>query len=186
VARGAEMLRDGRLHGDRRQALLMISALQSAVFNELLDARAATYDRLLEGDVAMTHATGLCFVVREPEREAERLASFQVSATGPIFGSKMQRPRGAAAALEDAAMARLDLPPANALQVPRGLRLYGGRRVLRIRLEDVRTAWDAGVLELEFTLPAGSYATVLVTELFADKLDEGTNTHPLEDADEAH
>lgn len=186
VARGAALLRGGRLHGDRRQALLMVSALQSAVFNQVLDERADTYDRLLEGDVAVSHATGLCFLVRDPERERDRLASFEVSATGPIFGTKMQRPRGAAAALEDAAMARFDLPPASALEVPRGLRLHGGRRALRIRLDDVRSAWAGGVLELEFTLPAGSYATVLVAELFPGKLDEAGSSLPPEDADEAH
>ncbi|HEX9731520.1 MAG TPA: tRNA pseudouridine(13) synthase TruD [Thermoanaerobaculia bacterium] len=185
VARGTEMLRGGRLRGDRRQALLMISALQSAVFNQVLDARADSYDRLLEGDVAMTHATGLCFPVREPEAETERLASFEVSPTGPIFGTKMQRPRGAAAAIEDAAMARFDLPPASALALPRELRLHGGRRPLRIRLEDVRSDWDDGVMGLDFTLPAGSYATILVAELFPGKLEEGTNDLP-EDADEAH
>lgn len=186
VARGAELLRSGQLRGDRRQALLMISALQSAVFNQVLAERAATLDRLLAGDVAVSHATGLCFVVQDPEREAARVASFEISPTGPIFGTKMQRPRGAAAALEDAVMARFELPSANALAVPRSLRLHGERRALRIRLEDARARWDDGVMELAFTLPPGSYATVLVEELFPDKLDEGPNDHPLKDADEAH
>ena len=41
--------------------------------------------------------------------------------------------------------------------------------------KDVEAAWDDGVLELTFELPAGSYATVLLEELFGEGLEEGAD-----------
>ncbi len=186
IKRGAEILAGSRVRGDRRHALLMVSALQSAVFNRVLDER--DLDQLIAGDVAVVHATGGHFLVNDPASESARLKSFEVSATGPLFGTKMQRPRGDAAKLEDAAMAHFDLPPSIALRPPSGLRVYGARRPLRVRLEDVRTEWADDTMMLVFTLPAGSYATVLVEELFAGEVEEGQRpaVDPVEDADEAH
>ncbi len=83
-------------------------------------------------------------------------------------------------------MARFGLSQEDSLKAPRGLRIYGARRPLRVRIGEVGTRWAEGALELEFTLPAGSYATVLVGELFPGELEEGRpQTDPLED-DEAH
>lgn len=186
--RGAEILRRPSFHGDRRDALLMVSALQSAVFNQVLDERAGRLGRLLDGDVVVVHATGGHFVVRDLRADQSRAESFEVSPTGPIFGTKMLRPRGEAAALEAAVMERFGLPPLAALEVPRGLRVYGDRRSLRIRITDVRHEWSDGSLLLELTLPSGSFATVLVEELFPGRLEDasGGGGHPSEDADEAH
>jgi tRNA(Glu) U13 pseudouridine synthase TruD len=50
---------------------------------------------------------------------------------------------------------------------PRGLRLRGGRRSLRVRPEDVSLERDGDALALRFRLPRGSYATVLLEEVFA-------------------
>ncbi|MCP4664155.1 MAG: tRNA pseudouridine(13) synthase TruD [bacterium] len=170
VARGAEILRSQRVSGDRRHALLMLSALQSAVFNRVLARRSASVDRLLPGDVAFFHDTGIQFLVEDPEAEATRVATFEISPTGPIFGTKMKVPRGEVAALENEVMAEFDLPGLQKLTVPRGVRLHGGRRALRVQPKGVRSEWADGTFQLEFELPAGSYATVLLEELFPDDL----------------
>lgn len=188
VERGAEILRRPSFRGDRRHALLMVSALQSAVFNEVLEARAGRLDQLLDGDVAVAHQSGGCFVVKDPEMEKSRVESFEVSPTGPIFGTKMLHPRGEAAKIEEAAMDRFDLPPLSELEVPRGLRVYGDRRSLRVRLGEVRQEWNDGSLLLDFTLPSGCFATVVVEELFPGRLEDASSGggHPSADADEAH
>ncbi len=173
VERGRRILASRYLRGDRRRALLMVSALQSEVFNRVLERRTAALDELLPGDLAIVHATADYLLVTDPAAVADRVAAFEISATGPIFGTKMRRPQGEAAALEDAVMTELDLPAAGRLFLPRGLRLFGDRRPLRVRPKDARAVWRDGVLELRFELPAGSYATVLLEELFPEGFEEG-------------
>ncbi len=173
VERGRDILASTRVKGDRRRAWLMVSALQSAVFNEVLKRR--PYDQLWPGDVAVVHATDDWFWVDDPATEAARLASFEVSPTGPVFGTKSKRPRGQALELEQKVMAVLDLPPIEKLLPPKGIQIYGDRRALRVRPQRASLFYRAEeqALQLEFELAAGSYATVLVEELFGGPIDEG-------------
>lgn len=172
VERGVEVLLSERVKGNRQTAWLMVSALQAAVFNRALELREAPLDALVPGDVAIVHATGETFLVAEPP-DPGRLERFEVSPTGPIFGTKMTWPRGETAELERRAMAELGLGDPRRLALPRGLKLFGDRRPLRVRPAGAASAWRDGALELEFQLPAGSYATVLLEELFPEGVDEG-------------
>ncbi|MEE8525061.1 MAG: tRNA pseudouridine(13) synthase TruD [Thermoanaerobaculia bacterium] len=173
--RGARILESARLFGDRRRAWLMVSAFQSQVFNRVLERRSGALERLLQGDVAIVHATGDLFVVADPDAESERLARFEISATGPIFGFKMRTPSGEAAEIERQVMAEFDLPPRGPASTPRGLKLYGDRRPLRVQPRDAAAELRDDALELRFELPAGSYATVLLEELFPDGFEEGAD-----------
>ena len=171
--RGARLLQQDRLKGDRRQAWLMVSALQSAVFNRVLERRPVAVWELLPGDLVRVEGSGDLLPVENPEEFAERLSAFEVSPTGPIFGGKMKRPTGAVAVLEAAAMMEYGLPGNGHMALPRGLRIYGDRRPLRVRPRSVRSEWRADrSLYLTFELPAGSYATVLLDELFPDGVEE--------------
>ena len=49
---------------------------------------------------------------------------------------------------------------------PPGIRLRGARRALRVRLEAADAVAEGDALRLRFTLPAGSYASVALEELF--------------------
>ena len=79
----------------------------------------------------------------------------------------MRAAAGAVRELEESVWQEMDLPSWNDLELPRGLNVDGARRALRVpvigasldRIED-----DA--FQLRFELPAGSYATVMVEELF--------------------
>ncbi len=159
-ARGAEILQGGSWGGrggDRRHALLMISALQAAVFNRLLDLRAAhgvAVDQLMAGDLAVVHATGALLVIDDATAEGGRLERFELSPTGPIFGTKMRRPRSEAEELERQAMRDLGLPGGRFFDAPRGLRLYGDRRPLRARVEEATAQSQGETLQLDFILPA--------------------------------
>jgi tRNA pseudouridine13 synthase len=161
---GQRLLTGGLRLRDRRRARFLLSALQAAVFNAVLAERRATLDRVEVGDVAVVHASGGLFRVEEPEREAPRAAAFEISATGPIFGTRVLEPRGAAAERERAALEARGVVLEN-LKAPPGIRLRGARRPLRVRPEHASAEPLAGALRLVFTLPPGSYATVLVEEL---------------------
>lgn len=173
--RGRRVLAGHPARGGRRTAWLMLSALQAQVFNEVLDRRADALDEVWTGDVALVHATGELAWVDDAADWDVRVKAFEASATGPIFGTKMRRPRGPAAVLEAAVLNDFDLPDLDALRLPKGVKLFGDRRPLRIRPEDAACSFDgdAHVLQLKFRLPVGSYATVLLDELFPDGYEEG-------------
>jgi tRNA pseudouridine13 synthase len=112
----------------------------------------------------MVHGSGGSFVVEDVERERPRAAAFEISATGPIFGTRLLQPVGPAAERERAALTYYGIDMEN-LRVPRGIKLRGARRPLRVRPADATAEQEEGALVLAFTLPPGSYATVLVEEL---------------------
>jgi tRNA pseudouridine13 synthase len=67
---------------------------------------------------------------------------------------------------ERALYRELGLPSRETLRLPRGVRLRGARRPLRVRPEAAGCeSLGGGVVRLSFALPPGSYATVLVEEL---------------------
>jgi len=152
---------------DRRAARFLLSALQSEVFNAFLTARPLALDAIEEGEVAYLHASGGAFVVEDLAREAPRVASFEISASGPIFGTKLLAPRGAAAEREAAALRAAGVP--ERIVPPRGIKLRGARRPIRVPVPDLRAeALATDAVRLAFTLPAGSYATVLADALFTE------------------
>jgi tRNA pseudouridine13 synthase len=148
---------------DRREARFLLSALQAAVFNDVLAARGEGFDGVEVGDVAVVHASGGLFRVEDAAREAPRAAAFEISATGPIFGTRTTEPAGAVAERERALLEAHGIP--QPLRPPRGIPLRGARRALRVRPAGLALARVETGLELRFALPAGSFATVLLEEL---------------------
>ena len=160
------LLERGELGRDRRAARFLFSALQAEVFNACLAARLLPLDVVEVGEVAFLHASGASFVVEDEANESARAASFELSAAGPIFGTKLLPATGAPAQREQAVFHAHGIP--EPLRLPPGLRLRGARRPIRVRPEDARCERvGADAVRLVFTLPPGSYATVLVDTLFA-------------------
>jgi tRNA pseudouridine13 synthase len=158
-------------------ASFYISALQSAAFNRVLDARlrASTFDRLQEGDLAMKHDNGAVFAVDAPTLAdpdtTRRLRALEISPTGPMWGPDMLRAGPAIDRAELAALAELGLCPD---QLAAGLKrldvdLSGQRRALRVPL--LYPEADAGgdehglYVRCSFELPAGAFATVVMEEI---------------------
>jgi len=121
----------------------------------------------------MRHDSGGVFLVEDAARESERARAFEISPTGPVFGPRMTWPGGAVAQRERAVMAEHGLDP-DALRLP-GVRARGARRALRVRPGALAFEADGEDVLLRFDLPAGSYATVLVEELFGS-FEEGMLT----------
>jgi tRNA pseudouridine13 synthase len=160
------LLAGGSPGRDRRAARFLLSALQAEVWNACLDARPLPLDALESGEVAYVHASGASFVVEDEAREAARAATFEISASGPIFGTRLLEARGAAGERERAALRACGVP--EALRPPAGIRLRGARRPYRVRPEDAAAEAVADdAVRLRFTLPPGSYASVLAEALFA-------------------
>ncbi|HKJ25381.1 MAG TPA: tRNA pseudouridine(13) synthase TruD, partial [Myxococcota bacterium] len=89
--------------------------------------------------------------------------------TGPMIGTRSGRrdpaPTGAPAAREAAAAEHWGIDLAAPFALPRGMRLPGARRALRVRPGEARAEHEGERLRLSFTLPSGAYATVLLEEI---------------------
>lgn len=172
AAQGRAILLGQGQRPDRRKASFLISALQSELFDRVLEKR--PIDRLLPGDVGFVHATGETLWLRGNEEEQQRADRFELSPTGPIFGSKMKQPRQEAARIEREAAAELGLPRLETIEPPKGLRLFGDRRSLRVKPQELTLAYspEERILELRCVLPPGSYATVLLEELLPGGFEE--------------
>jgi tRNA pseudouridine13 synthase len=158
----------------RRRFLLKLalSAVQSDLFNQALTERIG--DRLLHtvlpGDVMEVTASGGKFVVEDAATEQSRITAGETAITGPLFGPKMKSPTGVVAERERRLLDRAELAPEAFANF--GDLLSGSRRLYVIRPSGLTMAADPQGVRLEFTLPAGVYATTLVARLFrmADEL----------------
>jgi tRNA pseudouridine13 synthase len=155
----------GRAPGKPFLRKLLVSALQAALFNATLGARLARgpLTAVLEGDILRKEDTGGLFVCADPQLDAERAARWEISPTGPMFGARMKSPGGASLALESEVLTRWGIDDACLARA--GKFGEGTRRALRVRPERVECERQHADLVLQFDLPRGSYATVLVEEL---------------------
>jgi tRNA pseudouridine13 synthase len=144
---------------------LLLSAVQSEVFNRVLIRRLDTIDRISDGDLAWRHDSGGTFTVVVPAAEQPRCDAFEISPTGPLPGPKMLRARGAVGAMEDAVMAELELD----YEAFAAFRSHpGGRRPLRARVLEPVVSAEAGGLRIGFGLGPGSYATSVLRCLLVE------------------
>jgi tRNA pseudouridine13 synthase len=164
LAAAAAMFAGGR-RARREQRSMLLSAARSAIFDQLLSWRVARGDwnRLLRGDVAALAGSSSWFTVEEVDASLDaRLADFDVHPSGPLWGSGETATAGEVAELELAAAQHY-------ADLRDGLLAAGGsrmaRRPLRVRPDAFHWAQDGNVVELSFTLPAGSYATSVLREI---------------------
>ncbi|RKH05990.1 tRNA pseudouridine(13) synthase TruD [Corallococcus sp. CA053C] len=153
---------------DRFQRKLYLSAFQSRLFNQALVQRleAGTFATALLGDVLRKEETGGLFVCEAPEVDGPRVAAFEVSPAGPMFGPKMTASRGEVAEAE----ARLLVDAGITLSdfVRGGDETEGTRRPYRVRLGAPDLTVDGEDAVLTFELPRGAYATEVLHELLKD------------------
>ena len=143
---------------------LYLSAYQSYLFDKVVEQRLQGIDQILVGDLAWKHLNGACFLVEDFVAEAPRAAGFEISASGPIFGCRMTAPAGAVLLMEQGILQAEDIQ-GNDFDLGGGLRMEGERRPLRVPLGDATVLVEGDMLQLEFNLPKGSYATSVVREI---------------------
>jgi len=172
---GLAIFNGERQERDGKKRRFLLSALQSAVFNEVLLQRQqdGTVRRVLSGDVLQKTDTGGVFYSDDAAADQLRLDAGAVTTTGPLPGTRvLQPPAGTEAfALESAIAARYGLT-AEALKATRH-DLPGARRPLVVPVtedlpqHDLPDEKTPGTLRLSFQLPSGSYATTLIEAIGA-------------------
>lgn len=160
---------DARPPRDRRLRDLLVSALQSAIFNRVLAQRIERgwFATALLGDVMQKHDTGGLFDVADPSAEQPRVDRLEISPTAILPGKKARQGSGAMRELEAEAMKSSGVSDEDLARFADGT-----RRTLRYPLDAdakitalTQDAIDANGYRLEVTLPSGAYATVLLDEL---------------------
>jgi len=153
---------------------LWVNAFQSAVFNEVLGCRLkdGTWNTILEGDVVWNHEGGGRTFVATPEDVRsvaieERISTFSISPTGPLWGAKMRLPTENVLKLEQSVLSSFDVDAEHLAKIKKIAK--GARRPLRVQVAnqvmEVGADHVGDFVELKFELPAGSYATVVIDKL---------------------
>jgi tRNA pseudouridine13 synthase len=164
AARGRAIVMGEKPPRDRKVARLLVSSLQSELFNQWLVARIADglYARVLAGDVLHKVGGGM-FTCEDAATDEARLGAGELVVTGPMFGAAMRSATGEAGAREDALLGGAGLTRdsfASVKQIAEGT-----RRDASIQIGEAGVAAIDGTLEVRFTLPGGAYATAVMREL---------------------
>jgi tRNA pseudouridine13 synthase len=147
----------------RFDSKLLSSVLQSEIFNRYTHRRLTDDRELLLGEVVRLEGTGSHFVVEDLQAELQRYRAGDLHRTGPMIGPKGLQAKDDARSLEEEIVAECGLDEAALIAL--GRHAPGTRRDLLLRAEGLTLAPERdGRLVVEFVLPAGAYATVLVRE----------------------
>jgi tRNA pseudouridine13 synthase len=169
ATRGLELVLDGRMKGRESIQIkrFLISSLQSLLYNHNLRLRLerGVFAGVLLGDVAKKFETGGSFTVEDVATDSARALALELSSTAPLYGRKIMPARADALALETEVLGLFGLDWQHFSS------RKGARRSTRIRLEDYKLEPAEDGFWLEFSLPKGSFATVLLREIMKNNVD---------------
>jgi tRNA pseudouridine13 synthase len=181
AAVGLAILRGTRRERDHRRRTLLLSAAQAAVFNRALALREASGGllRVRTGDVLQKVTSGGLFITEDTAVDQARVDAGELCPTGPLPGGREREPPPGteARALEDEALAAIGATREDFARA--GRHLPGARRPVVVPLTlgdppavvehvDATASSPAHAVRVRFSLPAGSYATVVVMSLTVD------------------
>ena len=153
----------------RHKRSIWLSAVRSALFNRVLAARieAGNWNQPLPGDAFQLQGKSAVFAADVIDAEIEtRCSAGEIHPTGPLCGSGEVMVTGEAAALEQAVLESCS----DWIDGLNNFRMNHARRALRVAPGEL--SWEQEAQDqwvVSFSLPAGSYATSLLYELFEVK-----------------
>ncbi len=157
---------------------LALSAGQSGLFNHYLGRRLTDgfLRKVLPGDVMAKIPFGGMFVAEDVGTEQKRFDAREIVTAGPIFGRKtfpaaLEAAQREAATLEAFGVRKEDFGGFGKL-------VQGTRRHNFVYLDDFAAEREEGGLRVTVTLPAGSYATVLLREIMKKETAEEFSGEP--------
>ncbi|MCU1715841.1 tRNA pseudouridine(13) synthase TruD [Pseudomonas sp. 5P_3.1_Bac2] len=176
VAHARHFAANNSLPEKRNVRSRVLSAARSYLFNQILAQRVAAgnWQQAMPGDLLAFTDSRSFFPAAEAECSDPRLAALDLHPTGPLWGEGQSTASGFAQQLEQ----KLAEQEAQLVNWLAQAQMSHERRILRLPIE--RLAWHypgLDILQLEFVLPAGCFATVLVREL-VDLLPAGPTDNP--------
>lgn len=162
------LLAGGRGPRGRFERKMLVSALQSSLFNTYLAGRidAGLFTRPIPGDLFRKCDTGGMFTTEDLDEATRRMAAWEVSPTGPMFGPRMRWPVGEARERERQLLETEGITDAHLARF--GRLGEGTRRPIRVRPVDLALDVDGDALRLAFQLPSGAYATAVMREVLKE------------------
>jgi tRNA pseudouridine13 synthase len=164
LLRGEETPEVRRAARDRFLRRLSISAYQALLFNRWLAERMADglFAGALRGDVMKKLDSGGLFECSDPTADAPRVARFEISPAGPMFGHKLRPAAADALAREERILRGESMALSDFARG--GGEAEGTRRAARLPVR-IAIEPEADGYRARFELPKGSYATVVLGEL---------------------
>lgn len=164
LVKAGQLLFDGVKVKNRFLKGFYYSAARSYLFNLILSERIKqhSWNKALPGDVMQLAGTNSLFTIETPDDLiAERVSSFDISPTAPLWGLGTELSSREALDVQKTALKDYQ-------SWCEGLELHKlerSSRALVLQVNDLAWAWKDGMLLLNFKLAAGSYATSVVREL---------------------
>lgn len=152
---------------ERNKRSFILSAARSAMFNQVVSDRLAqqgSLGKVLAGDALQLTGRGSWFVAEAAELESlqQRVDNNELRVTAPLPGAGEWGTREDALAFEQNSLAS----EAALIALMDRERVDAARRAMLVIPRDFRWEWqDDATLEMNFWLPAGSFATSVVREL---------------------
>jgi tRNA pseudouridine13 synthase len=157
-AGGRSRGRDARFHSH-----FYPSVLQAEFFNRYINLRLNVKDTALAGEYVRLANTGSWWQVDDAAAATRRLLDGDLELTGPLPGGRLRPSRDSALQMESETAAQLDWTDKELYAL--GRFADGTRRDALMRPQAPEVSVEAGVAIVSFSLPAGSYATVVAREL---------------------
>ncbi|CAH0135108.1 MULTISPECIES: tRNA pseudouridine(13) synthase TruD [unclassified Pseudomonas] len=176
VAHARHFAERGELPDKRNVRSRVLSAARSFVFNRVLAERVAagTWNQALPGDLLAFTDSRSFFAAGEAECLDPRLAELDLHPTGPLWGDGASPALGGTFALEQRIAAAEPQLTAWLAQAD----MAHERRILRLPISGLTWHYpEPDILQLEFVLPAGCFATALVREI-VELLPAGQTDNP--------
>ena len=162
------MLLEGKKVKNRFLAGLYLSAIRSYLFNHQVAARIRqnTWRQVLQGDVLQLAGTRSLFTATEDlELLQNRLEKRDVIPTAILWGRGSQLALGEVLSMQTSLLEEYT-DFLNAIEQRKVERAY---RAIILHAADLHWHWlDQHTLQMNFSLPAGSYATAIVRELIME------------------
>ncbi|WP_336779115.1 tRNA pseudouridine(13) synthase TruD [Pantoea sp. USHLN256] len=155
---------------DRSMKGILLSAARSQLFNQLTSARLqrdGALDRVQAGDALQLAGRGSWFVAQAEELAElqQRVDNHELRITAPLAGRGELGTQGEVLAFEREQLAS----SGELLALLDRERVDASRRAALVVPKDLRWSWwDDVTLEMQFWLPAGSFATSVVRELLSN------------------
>ncbi|HLT05508.1 MAG TPA: tRNA pseudouridine(13) synthase TruD, partial [Pseudomonas sp.] len=142
----------------------LLSAARSYLFNRVLAERVTdgTWNRAVPGDLLAFTDSRSFFPAGEAECEDPRLAALDLHPTGPLWGEGVPATQQAPGVLEQ----RMPSGEPELCTWLEKAEMRQERRILRLPIRDLAWHYPApDILQLNFVLPSGCFATSVVREL---------------------
>jgi len=165
LAQARHYAESAKLPEQRNVRSRILSAARSYLFNQILAKRVeeGSWDRARPGDVLAFTDSRSFFTATEAECADPRLAALDLHPTGALCGKGVSPATGPTLALEQGVEAR----EATLCQWLAEAGLDQERRILRLPIRELTWHYpEPDILQLDFILPTGCFATVVVRELF--------------------